>query len=145
MSEAVPARGIVVAHGSLADGYVDAVKQITGAGEDALMALSNRGLSPETVAERIRALVGSEPTIVFTDLASGSCGFAARRLCQEYGQLVVISGVNLAILLEFIMHRDKPLSALVPLLLEKGQKSICSAAGKPVGNEEHEHRALSGR
>ncbi len=145
MSETVPARGIVVAHGSLADGYVDAVRQITGASEDVLMALSNRGLSPEAVTERIRALVGPEPTVVFTDLASGSCGFAARRMCQEYGQVVVLSGVNLAVLLEFIMHRQEPLSKLVPLLMEKGRNSICSAAGKPGGSEDHERRAVSGR
>ena len=87
-------------------------------------------------------MAGGEPTIVFTDLQSGSCGFAARRCVQESQNLVVISGVNLPILLEFVMRRQLPLDQLVPFLINKGRVSINCA---PQSFETNEHRAVSGR
>lgn len=136
-----PVRGIVLAHGSMAAGLIDAVRHITGAPEDALVALSNRGLSPEALTAELRAKMEG-PTIVFTDLPSGSCGFAARRNCQGSSQFVVISGVNLPILLEFTMHRELPMKELVPRLLTKARAAIVSSAPDLESNE---HRAVSGR
>src|SRR5512134_1480343 len=133
-------RGIVLAHGEMAQGLVDAVRMIAGSGADALTPLSNRGLGPEALADEIGKLAGAGPTIVFTDLQSGSCGFAARRCVQTNAQLVVISGVNLPILLEFVMRLALPLEDLVPLLLNKGRASICCA---PATFETNEHRAVS--
>lgn len=134
-------RGIVIAHGDMAAGLVDAVKRIAGISGDFLLPLSNRGLGPDALAQQVRALATDAPTIVFTDLQSGSCGFAARRCVQELPSVVVISGVNLPILLEFVMRRQLPLVELVPFLLAKGRSAInCS----PVSFETNEHRAVSG-
>lgn len=144
MSEDVPVRGIILGHGSLAEAYADAIRRITGAGDDALLALSNTGLSPDMVAERLRALTGEGPVIIFTDLPGGSCGFAARRLCQTAEHVAVLSGVNLTVLLEFIMHRSEPLAQLVPLLVEKGRAAICCAPPQLERKESNGHRAASG-
>lgn len=134
-------RGIVIAHGDMAAGLVDAVKRIAGISGDFLQPLSNQGLGPDALAQQVRALATDAPTIVFTDLQSGSCGFAARRCVQELSSVVVISGVNLPILLEFVMRRQLPLVELVPFLLAKGRSAInCS----PVSFETNEHRAVSG-
>ena len=133
-------RGIVIAHGDMATGMIDAVKHIAGIGGDFLLPLSNRGLGPDALAQEVRKLAGDEPAIVFTDLQSGSCGFAARRCSQEMPQIVVISGVNLPILLEFVMRRQLPIDQLVPFLLGKGRTAIsCS----PGSFESNEHRAVS--
>jgi mannose/fructose-specific phosphotransferase system component IIA len=134
-----PVRGIVLAHGSMAAGLVDAVRQITGLDEHALAPLSNRGLSPEALAAEVRARVQGA-TIVFTDLQSGSCGFAVRRHCQDIPDLVIISGVNLPILLEFALYRDQPLAELVPRLVSKGRSAIGSSN---FNTEPHEHRVVS--
>ena len=75
-------RGIVIAHGDMATGLIDAVKHIAGVSGEFLVPLSNRGLGPDALAQEVRRLASSEPTIVFTDLPSGSCGFAARRCVQ---------------------------------------------------------------
>lgn len=133
--------GVVLAHGEMAPGIIDAVRHIAGVSGDFLVPLSNRGLGPDALAEEIGKLVGSGPTIVFTDLQSGSCGFAARRCLQNAPQLVVISGVNLPILLEFVMRRKMPLDQLVPFLLNKGRSAVCCS---PANFENHEHRAVSG-
>lgn len=141
MSERPVVRGILLAHGDMAAGIVDAVRQITGAGPDVLVPLSNRGLSPASLATRARDLAGGAPAILFTDLPAGSCGFAARTLARETTDLVVISGVNLPVLLEFVMRRELPLRELVPKLLAKGRASIGCA---PAAFESHGDRAVSG-
>jgi mannose/fructose-specific phosphotransferase system component IIA len=134
-------RGIVLAHGDMAQGLIDAVRHIAGISGDFLTPVSNRGLGPDALAEEICKVAGDVPTIVFTDLQSGSCGFAARR-CQQQGvQAVVISGVNLPILLEFVLRRQLPIEQLVPFLLAKGRAAIACA---PANFENHEHRAVSG-
>ena len=135
-------RGIVIAHGDMATGMIDAVTHIAGVNGEFLRPLSNRGLGPDALAQQVRDMAGGEPTIVFTDLQSGSCGFAARRCVQESQNLVVISGVNLPILLEFVMRRQLPLDQLVPFLINKGRVSINCA---PQSFETNEHRAVSGR
>jgi mannose/fructose-specific phosphotransferase system component IIA len=138
MSDA-PVHGIVLAHGTMASGLVDAVRQITGLDSDVLTPLSNRGLSPETLAAEVRSHVQGR-TILFTDLQSGSCGFAARRYCQDIPDLVIISGVNLPILLEFAMLRNLPFDELVPRLVNKARSAITSS----YTADSHEHRAVSG-
>jgi PTS system mannose-specific IIA component len=141
MSDAPVVRGILLGHGTMARGLVDAVQQITGVGDDVLLPLSNKGLSPEVLAERVVEQVAGQPAIVFTDLQSGSCGFVARRLAQQEAHLVVISGVNLPVLLEFVMQRHLPLDQLVPRLLARGRAAIGCA---PAELEGHGDRAVSG-
>jgi mannose/fructose-specific phosphotransferase system component IIA len=139
MSELV--RGVLIGHGGMPEGMVDAVRHITGAAPDALVPISNRGKAPDTLAAEVEALVGDAPAILFTDLQSGSCGFVARRLTQKAANVVVISAVNLPLLIDFVMNRQLPLQELVPRLLQKGRAAIGCA---PASLEDHERRAVSG-
>lgn len=124
MSDVVGARGIVVAHGTMADGLVDAVRRIAGGAADALSPLSNEGLSPLDLKDALDRLAGDEPTIVFADLVSGSCGMAALVSAREWKGRAVVCGVNLPILLDFVFHRDLPVDELVPRLVGKGRDGI---------------------
>ena len=136
------ARAVVLAHCAMAQGMIDAVRHIAGVSGDFLVPVSNKGLGPDALAQEVAQAVGSEPTIVFTDLQSGSCGFAARRSIQSNPSLVVICGVNLPMLLEFVMRREQmPLEELVPFLLKKGRAGI---ACSPPAFESNEHRVVSG-
>jgi PTS system mannose-specific IIA component len=141
MSDTPLARGILLAHGAMAEGILDAVRNITGAEADVLVPLSNKGLSPQMLAQEVRNRVGEGPTILFTDLQSGSCGFAARLLAREFPDLVVLSGVNLPVLLEFVMQRHLPLQELVPRLLQRGRAAMGCA---PETFEKNADRAVSG-
>lgn len=119
-------QGLLVAHGTFSEGMIDAVRRITGI-TDGLTPVSNSGLSPDALAQTILGRLQDGPAILFTDLKSGSCGMAAHRLLRERGELRVVSGVNLPLLLDFVMHRDTPLAELVTRLIEKGRSSIgCS-------------------
>jgi mannose/fructose-specific phosphotransferase system component IIA len=140
MSEAV--RSVLLGHGGMPQGMIDAVRHITGCDEHVIVPVSNRGKSPDTLAEEVLAVVGDGPAIVFTDLQSGSCGFVARRICHANAQLAVVSAVNLPVLVDFVMNRTLPLAELVPRLLTKGRAAICCA---PADLDDHERRAVSNR
>jgi mannose/fructose-specific phosphotransferase system component IIA len=120
-------RGVIVAHSSLAGGLAAAAGQICGVSPDALVTLSNEGRGPENLLQELRKAVGDAPVIIFTDLASGSCAFAARKIAMERPGTGVVSGVNLPVLLDFVFHRDLPLQALVERLIEKGRGGISGA------------------
>lgn len=131
-------RGVVLAHASLADGLVASVRAISG--EDALVPLTNEGCSPERLQERLLGALGAEgPAIVFTDLGSGSCAFAARRIALERPETGIVTGCNLPVLLDFVFHRAMPLAELVDRLVEKGRSGITGAHREGA----HADRALS--
>lgn len=127
MNEAALVRGVLLSHGRLAEGMVDAVERITGLDEGVLVAMSNEGLSPQGLAEQVDALVGTEPVVVFTDLGTGSCALTAQLTCRNHGRRAVVFGMNLPMLLDFVFHRELPLSQLVPRLLEKGKEGVKTA------------------
>jgi mannose/fructose-specific phosphotransferase system component IIA len=140
MSERPPLAGVLLGHGDLPAGMVDAVRHITGCDPDALVPVSNRGMSPDALAAAVCDAIGEGPCIVFTDLQGGSCGFIARRLLQGRPEMVVVSGVNLPLLIEFVMNRNLPSGELVPRLLTKGRAAMGCA---PADLEGHEHRPVS--
>ena len=138
MSEAV--RGLIIAHSSLAAGMVAAVRQIAGVEDDVLHPLTNEGRGPDGLIAAVQQAVGDAPAILFTDLGSGSCAFAARKVSIERPQTAVVCGVNLPVLLDFVFHRDLPLAELVARLVEKGRSGISGACIEESANAD---RALS--
>jgi mannose/fructose-specific phosphotransferase system component IIA len=124
-----PVRGVVVAHASLADGLVASVRAISGVDGEALQALTNEGCGPDALQQRVNAALPADegPAIVFTDLGSGSCAFAARRIALERPNTGIVTGVNLPVLLDFVFHRDMPLAELVERLVDKGRAGISGA------------------
>jgi mannose/fructose-specific phosphotransferase system component IIA len=121
MSEEV--LGVLVGHGKLAEGMLDAVSQITGSREG-LIALDNEGLTPEALEQRLEALSSDGPSVVFVDLPSGSCAFAARRLKLRQPRMAVVCGVNLPLLLDFVFHRSLPLAEIIERLQSRVGVSI---------------------
>jgi mannose/fructose-specific phosphotransferase system component IIA len=113
MSEGV--QGILVGHRGLAEGMLEAVEEITGFREG-LAPLDNSGLTPEALERALDELAGDRPSVVFVDLPSGSCAFAARRLRHRRPHMAVVCGVNLPLLLDFMFHRSLPLDDIVERL-----------------------------
>jgi mannose/fructose-specific phosphotransferase system component IIA len=121
MSE--PLRGVIVCHGTLARALVDATAQISGMA-DALVPVSNSGCDRGDLEARVEAAVGTEPTVVFVDMASGSCLFAVLRRLRERPNVRVVTGVNLAMLLDFVFHRDLAPDEAAKRAVEIGEKAI---------------------
>jgi len=126
MSDRPQVRGVLVAHGAMATGLVDAVRKIAGPDPDALVPLSNDGLNPDRLAEEIESVVGDSPAVIFTDMQSGSCAMAARLTCRERPHRVIVCGANLPMLLDFVFNRSLSLPDLVEHLLDRGKAAIRS-------------------
>ncbi len=124
MSDVELVRGVLLSHGKLAEGMVDAVRRITDLDDGVLVAMSNEGQNPQGLAEQVDVLVGSAPVVVFTDLGTGSCALTAQLTCRDKGRRAVVFGMNLPMLLEFVFHRELSLSELVPRLLAKGKEGV---------------------
>jgi PTS system N-acetylgalactosamine-specific IIA component len=125
MSE--PLRGIVVSHAELAAALVAAVQSISGVG-DALHAVSNEGCDPAALAARIEAAIGGGPAILFVDLPGGSCFTSALRLAHGRSEAAVVTGVNLAMLLDFVFHRDVSPEEAARRAMETGGRAIRTVA-----------------
>lgn len=127
-------RGIVVAHGDLAEALVRTVERISGMG-GALRAVSNEGLGPERLRDALLDAIGGEPAILFVDLASGSCGIAGLGLSHEGADIAVLTGANVPMLLDFVFHRGLPLAELAARVGDKARAGIRAhgSAGDPAG------------
>lgn len=125
MSE--PVRGVVVSHAAVADALVRAVTAIAGL-SDALVAVSNEGCDPAALDARIAAATNARPAVLFIDLPGGSCLTSAMRLAHGRPDLAVVTGVNLAMLLEFVFHRDLPPLEAARRAAEAGGRAVQARA-----------------
>ena len=100
-------RGIVVAHGALAQALVDEAERNSGQ-SGVFVAVSNTGGSREEIEARIQAAVAGHPSVVFVDMPCGSCFFAAMHLARVAPDVKVVTGVNLPMLLDFVYNHALP-------------------------------------
>jgi mannose/fructose-specific phosphotransferase system component IIA len=121
MSEGV--RGVVVGHGGVAAALVAAAEEISGI-RGVLVAVSNSGLDREALERKVLEAVEHEPTVIFVDLPSGSCLFAARRQLPLRPDLRVVTGVNLVMLLEFLFHRERTPEEVARRAADSGVRGI---------------------
>ena len=118
------ARAIVVGHGEFAGGLVSAVGQICGMA-DKLVVLSMMGMTPEDIEGTLRAqLERTGAQVIFTDLPAGSATIAARRIVKDTPGLVLVSGVNLATLLDFVFSTDVSPTDAARAAAERGKASL---------------------
>lgn len=119
-----PARGIVAGHGTFAVGLISAVDQITGRG-DRFVPVSNAGLCLDDIQGALaRALDETGARVIFTDLPAGSCTMAVRRMIRERPGVLLVTGVNLSLLLDFAMHDDVEPATAVQTAFERGKASM---------------------
>jgi len=127
-------RALVAGHGDFAAGIVSAVHQITGRGE-AFVVLSNRDMSASDVERTMRYQVDAGAIdVIFTDLPAGSCTMAARRLQRERPAVVLVTGTNLATLLDFVFHTDIPATEAARHAADKGRSALVVTGGAPSGH-----------
>jgi mannose/fructose-specific phosphotransferase system component IIA len=115
--------GVVVCHGALAGALVQAAEQISGLA-GALVPVSNTGCDRDTLEERVLAALQGRPAVVFVDLASGSCSFAVLKRLRGEPSVKVVTGVNLAMLVDFVFHRSLAPADAAARAVTAGEKSI---------------------
>ncbi len=122
-------RAIVAGHAMFADGMISAIDQIAGAGH-LFKAVANTGLSGPACEVNFRtAALESGVKVFFTDLPGGSATLAVRRLMRDDASIILITGANLATLLEFAFHAGEDPVEAARLAAEKGRASIISHGG----------------
>ena len=121
MSETL--RGVVVCHGRMAAALIEAAEGITGV-KDALVAVSNTDCDRGTLEARILEAVGPGPAVVFVDLASGSCLIATLARLRGRPEVTGVTGVNLAMLVDFVFHREQESAAAAERAVAAGCRAI---------------------
>jgi mannose/fructose-specific phosphotransferase system component IIA len=118
-------KGVIVGHGQLAQAMLGAVEQIAGA-DTGIVAVSNTDCDRGALEARIVDAVGDGPALVFIDMPSGSCLFAAMRQLQTMSGVRVVTGVNLAMLLEFVFHREGDVDTVAAHIAEVGARAVAA-------------------
>jgi N-acetylgalactosamine PTS system EIIA component len=130
MEKDIAPRAIVAGHGAFPDGIVSAVEQITGRG-NVLIPFSNAGLGREEIESGLRDLLAThQVSVIFTDLPGGSATLAARRVLHDTPGLMIVTGVSLAALMDFVFcPTGMSAREAAARAVEKGRAAIASLAG----------------
>ena len=124
MSARVPA--LLVTHADLAAALLRAAQAVYGP-IDGVQVLSNEGLSRDALEKEIDRCVRdwSAGGLVLTDFWGGSCHICGVSATRGRGEIAIVTGVNLPMLLDYLHNREAyGLAALSDRLRQKGQDSI---------------------
>jgi len=120
----VPA--LLVMHADLASALLRAAEKVYGPIDDVAV-LSNEGLSRIDLEREIAACVATwnGGGLVLTDFWGGSCHLCGVAVARERGEIVIVTGLNLPTLLDYLHNRDQfGVIELAERLRVKGQASI---------------------
>ena len=128
----VPA--LLVTHADLGAALLRAASVIYGPVEDVAV-LSNEGLSREQLEDRIVSQVKgwTHGGLILTDFWGGSCHICGVAATRDRGHIVVVTGLNLPLLLDYLHNREaQEAEALAERLTQKGRDSIRVHHGHPA-------------
>ncbi|MEZ4455980.1 MAG: hypothetical protein R2882_05410 [Gemmatimonadales bacterium] len=115
--------GVVVCHGSLGPALVASAEEITGV-RGVLAAVSNSDCDRAVLETRIADAVAGRPAVVFVDMPSGSCHFAAAHRLAASQDIRIVTGVNLAMLVDFVFHRNLSPAAAAERARDTGTRAM---------------------
>jgi len=125
-----PPRAIVAGHGDFPGGLVNAVEQISGRG-NLFLAVTNNGLGAADIESVLTEKTASgRISVIFTDLPAGSATLAVRRMMRSNPDIVLVTGTNLATLLEFAFQSDLDPQSAARNAAEKGRAALCTFGGR---------------
>lgn len=120
---------VVVSHGNMAEGMMDAARMIVGEMEGVATVSLKESDAVEDLISRIETAVDQvdqgDGALILVDAFGASPFNASARLAMNRKNIEVISGVNLPMLLELAVQREgQNLEAVTQIALETGTASI---------------------
>lgn len=134
---------LLVTHANLGQSLIETAESILGKSQDNLSCVSiNINESPDSLRKKIQKTISKvkmdNGIIILTDMFGGTPSNLSYSFLEE-GQVEVISGVNLPILLKAINSRSKmDMETLTSSLVTYGKKSISLASGILKGTKRGE-------
>jgi mannose/fructose-specific phosphotransferase system component IIA len=140
---------LIVTHGEMANGVIDAARLIIGEDEDhdsqsIQPVILEEGQSPETLLEEINKRIeqmarnGINGVLILTDLfGSSTTNAGVKAMLSKIGEKVsrgfkiaVVSGLNLPMVLELVpaLKSYASIDELIKLAVDTGRKSIMNVA-----------------
>jgi mannose/fructose-specific phosphotransferase system component IIA len=122
-------RIVVAAHGDLAGAFLATAELICGRLDDVVAVGLLPTDSPESFTERFLAAAGDpdRDMLILTDLAGGTPHNVALVATRRLPKAILISGVNLAVLIEAAMSTDALDGESVERLVATGREALVEA------------------
>jgi PTS system N-acetylgalactosamine-specific IIA component len=98
---------IITGHGNFATGLAGAVELLAGNQSNYVFIDFSKEMSEEELGEKLESLVGKQTTLIFTDLIGGTPFKEATKIAFSKDNVRVVTGCNLASLLETIFRDYK--------------------------------------
>jgi len=123
---------IVVSHGNLADGLLDAMRMITGEQEGVVAISLKESDAPEDLGEHIKEVLpevdDGDGILIMADLFGATPFNASSRLYLELdNKIEIITGANLPMLVETVICREgNDLQSVFACALQSGKEGIQS-------------------
>jgi len=119
-------RIVIAGHGGFPEGLLSAAQLICGALDDVQTVGLQPDDTPEAFHERLLAAApaSDDPVLLLTDLIGGTPHNMCLLLARRRPSAVLISGVNLAVLMEAAMSLDALDAASVERLVESGRAAL---------------------
>jgi PTS system mannose-specific IIA component len=119
---------VIVAHGKVGECLMDAVQGILGTQAN-WAAVSNSGMGlgdlNEAVASAVAGLASECEVVVISDMPGGSCHHVCQEIVAGGNGIRALTGVNLMMLLEFFVRRDRTeVEELIHLVKERGRDAV---------------------
>jgi mannose/fructose/sorbose-specific phosphotransferase system IIA component len=123
-------RVVIAAHGDLAAALLSATQMICGDCDDIHAVGLQPADSPETFAERLDAAAGDpdRPLLILCDLIGGTPHNVALAAVRRRPSAFLISGVNLAVVMEAAMGLEALDADAVTRLVEMGREALLDSA-----------------
>lgn len=102
-------RALIVTHGNLGQAILETAQSVVGGAKN-IDVISNQGLSRDALCDAVENLLntwGDEPGVVLTDILGGSCTQATLMRAAERESTGVVTGINLAMLVDFLVNRER--------------------------------------